>query len=311
MDTIDQHKVVVIAGPTATGKSRLSVELATALGGEIISADSMQVYRGMDIGTAKPAFEQQKGIPHYLLDVVDPEEKFNAAIYRSMALPLVTDIGMREKLCFVVGGTGLYIKGLLDGLFQCPPADLELRESLQNECEIYGSVRLHERLKQLDPEVSHKIHPNDKVRITRALEIIHLTKKRPSDLSRRHGFGNRAFNALKFCLEIERKQLYDRINERSMTMVETGLVEETETLLSKGYSPCLKPMKAIGYRHMVKYLKGDWSLSEAISNLQRDTRRYAKRQLTWFRADLEFSWVSPEDFNLILDKIKGFQIRTA
>ena len=307
---IDQHKVVVIVGPTASGKSRLSVELALALGGEIINADSMQVYRYMDIGTAKPTFEQQKGIPHHLLGVVDPEEQFNAAIYRSMAFPLVTDIGVRGKTCFVVGGTGLYIKSLLDGLFQCPSADLELRESLRNECEVYGLVQLYERLKQLDPEAARKIHPNDRVRITRALEIIHMTNNRPSDLSRQHGFRNRALNALKLCLEVERKQLYHRINERSVAMIEAGLADETEGLLSRGYSPDLKPMKAIGYRHMVKYLKGDWSLAEAIYNLQRDTRRYAKRQLTWFRADPEFYWVSPEDFNLILDKIKEFQIGT-
>ena len=308
---IDQHKVVVIAGPTSVGKSRLSVDLALALGGEIINADSMQVYRGMDIGTAKPTFEQQRGIPHYLLDVVDPEEQFNAANYRSMALPLITDIGIRGKTCFVVGGTGLYIKSLLDGLFQCPSTDLELRESLRSECEIYGPVRLYERLKQLDPEAAQKIHPNDRVRVTRALEIIHMTNKRPSDLSRQHGLRNRDLNALKFCLEIERKQLYNRINERSIAMIEAGLAEETEGLLSRGYSPGLKPMKAIGYRHMVKYLKRDCSLAEAIYNLQRDTRRYAKRQLTWFRADPEFSWVSPEDLNLILDKIKEFQIGTA
>ncbi len=307
----DKPKVVVIAGPTASGKSRLSVELALALGGEIINADSMQVYRGMDIGTAKPTFEQQKGIPHHLVDVVDPEEEFNAAIYRSMSFPLVTDIGIRGKICFVVGGTGLYIKSLLDGLFQCPSVDLGLRESLRSECEVYGPVLLHERLKQLDSEAARKIHPNDRVRITRALEIIHLTKEHPSDLIRQHGFRDRTLDALKICLEVERKQLYHHINERSVAMVEAGLAEETENLLSKGYSPDLKPMKAIGYRHMVKYLNGAWSLAEAIHNLQRDTRRYAKRQITWFRADQEFSWVSPEDFSLVLDKIREFKIGTA
>jgi tRNA dimethylallyltransferase len=307
-DTIGNRrpKVVIVAGPTASGKSSLGVQLALDLDGEIINADSMQVYRGMDIGTAKPTLEDQRGIPHHLLDVVDPDEEFNAAIYRSMALPVVGGIGARGTLCLIVGGTGMYIKSLLVGLFNCPPTDPELRESLRRECEASGSNRLHERLNRLDPEWASKIHPNDKVRITRALEIVHLTNSRPSDLIKEHGFGDRSLTALKLCLEVDRGQLYSRINERSAAMVEAGLTEETETLLAKGYSPDLKPMKAIGYRHMVKYLHGDWSLAEAIHNLQRDTRRYAKRQLTWFKADPEVIWINPEDFHIVLHHVRDF-----
>lgn len=304
-------KVVVIAGPTASGKTSLGVELALALKGEVINADSMQVYRYMDVGTAKPTPEKQKGILHHLLNVVDPDEEFNAAIYRSMALPLVKDISSRGKICFVVGGTGLYIKSLLGGLFNCPSADQGLRESLRRESEVYGSVSLHGRLRLLDPESAGKIHPNDRARIMRALEIVHLTNQRPSDLSREHGFGDRPLSALTFCLKVDREQLYHRINERSMAMVEAGLPEETESLLKKGYSAGLKPMKSIGYRHMVKYLKGDWSLAEAIHNLQRDTRRYAKRQLTWFRADPEVTWIVPEDLDLVLKKTRAFLLETA
>jgi tRNA dimethylallyltransferase len=262
-------KVVVISGPTASGKTSIGVDLALAFNGEIINADSMQVYRGMDVGTAKPTPEEQKGIPHHLLDVVDPDEEFNAATYNSMAIPKITEIGSRERSCFVVGGTGLYIKGLLDGLFECPPADMELRESLRRECESLGPAILHERLTNLDPESANKIHPNDRVRIIRALEIIHLTNRRPSDLTR------------------------------------------TESLLRKGYSPDLKPMKAIGYRHIIKYLKGDWSLDEAISELQKDTRRYAKRQLTWFRADPEVTWIEPGNFHMFKDKVTEFLLETA
>lgn len=307
----EQQKVVIIAGPTASGKSSLGVELALTLGGEILNADSMQVYRGMDVGTAKPTLEEQKGIPHHLLDVVDPDEDFSAATFRSMALALVREICSRGKICLVVGGTGLYIKALLGGLLRSPPADPRLRETLRLECDNHGSTRLYERLKLLDPESASRVHPNDKVRIIRSLEIIHLTNRRPSELSREHGFRDRALGALKLCLKINREELYHRINRRSAAMLRAGLVGETESLLSKGYSSQLKPMKSIGYRHIVKYLEGTWSLAEATRNLQRDTRRYAKRQLTWFRADPEFTWISPDDFDLASKKIRAFLVGAA
>ncbi len=282
------------------------MQLALAFGGEIISADSMQVYRGMDVGTAKPTPQEQMRIPHHLLDVVDPDEEFNAATFRTMALPLVREICSRGKLCLVVGGTGLYIKGLLGGLLPSLPADPKLRDSLRIECEREGSTRLHERLRLLDPESASRVHPNDKVRIIRSLEIIHLANRRVSELCREHGFSNKAFSALKLCLMIDREELYHRINQRSAAMVRAGLVTETKNLLDKGYSPDLKPMKSIGYRHAVRYLKGSWSLAETIRNLQRDTRRYAKRQLTWFRADPEFTWIRPTDFDVASMKVRDF-----
>lgn len=300
------QKCIIIAGPTASGKTSLSVELALALDGEIINADSMQVYRGMDIGTAKPTSEEQRGIPHRLLSVVDPDEEFNAAIYRSMALPLVHDVVSRQKTCLVTGGTGLYIKSLTRGLFQCPPADFEFRESLRRECDGGGPMILHEKLKRIDPESAGRIHPNDRIRIIRALEIAHLTNRPPSNVIKAHGFSGTSLNTLKICLEVDRKELYNRINERSVTMIESGLAEETENLLTKGYTPDLKPMMSIGYRHMVNYLRAKWSLEEAIHNIQRDTRRYAKRQFTWFRADPEYEWVSPEDPDSILEKVNAF-----
>ena len=299
-------KAVIISGPTASGKSRLGVSLARVLGGEIINADSMQVYRGMDVGTAKPTLREQRGVPHHLLDVVEPDEAFNAAMYRDMALPLVEDIVQRGKVCMVVGGTGLYIKSLVQGLFPCPPPELSIRESLGRESEQHGSQRLHERLKRADPEAASKIHPNDSFRIIRALEIQLLTDQRFSDLTRKHGFRDRHLKTLKLCLETERSQLYDRINQRSIKMVGAGLVEETEALLRKGFSPYLKPMKAIGYRHMIQFLKGTWSLEEAVARLQRDTRRYAKRQLTWFRGDPENTWIGDQDTESTLKKIRIF-----
>ena len=307
----DHQKVVIIAGPTASGKSSLGVELAKAFGGEIINADSMQVYRDMDVGTAKPTFEEQRGIPHHLFDVADPDEEFNAATFRSLALPLVREICTRDKICLVVGGTGLYIKALLGGLLKSPPADPELRESLRQDCEKHGSGKLHEKLKTLDPESASRIHPNDRVRIIRALEIIHLTNRLPSELSREHGFRDKRLKALKFCLMTDREELYNRINHRCTQMIKAGLVNETRDLLDRGYSPRLKSMKSIGYRHAIKHLEGIWSLSETTRNLQGDTRKYAKRQLTWFRSDPEFHWVNPDDFHLISMKIKSFLEKTA
>jgi len=302
----DKQKLIVIGGPTASGKSSLAVKLAQHFDGEVVNADSMQVYRHMDVGTAKPSVEEKEGIAHHLLDVVDPDEDFNAAIYRTMAVPQLKEIASRKKLCFIVGGTGLYIKTLLGGIIDCPPSSPALREEIREECDKYGSDALHHRLKMLDPESALKIHPHDSLRIIRALEIIHLTHERPSSLMRKHGFRGGPFRALKICLQIDREHLYHRINGRCLLMVESGLVGETESLLNKGYSPSLKPLKSLGYRHMIKYLQGDWDLEEAVIRLQADTRRYAKRQLTWFRADPEVLWMIPEETDNIIKKIHEF-----
>jgi tRNA dimethylallyltransferase len=306
----ERPRVVVIGGPTASGKTSLGVDLALALKGEVVNADSMQVYIGMDVGTAKPGIEERKGIPHHLLDVVEPDQEFNAAVFRSMALPLAREIYLKGRSCFVVGGTGLYIKSLLSGLFEIPSVNPDLRSSLLRECEEGGLGALHGRLNDLDPESAAKIHPKDRVRITRALEIIQLTGRRFSDLSREHGFRDSPFRSLKLCLDVEREELYRRINERTLAMIEAGLARETEELLRKGYSPDLKPMKAIGYRHMVQHLEGKCSLEEAVETLQRDTRRYAKRQLTWFRSDPEVKWIRPADFDLALEMARSFLSET-
>jgi len=302
----NKPKVVVIAGPTASGKSALAIRLAILMKGEIISADSMQVYRGMDIGTAKPTLQERKRVPHHLIDVVDPDEEFNAALYRSLAVPAVNEIVSKGKVPFIVGGTGLYIRTLLGGLLECPPSDPDLRQELQRLYDEKGAAFLHGELKRVDPEAAQKINPRDRVRVTRALEIIHLTKKPLSALISTHGFRNRPFQSLKICLKWDRERLYDRINRRSSEMTEKGLIEETEALLKRGYSPELKPMKSLGYRHAVKYLMGEWDRDKTIATLQRDTRRYAKRQLTWFRGDSEFYWLRPEEEEKIVALIKDF-----
>jgi tRNA dimethylallyltransferase len=297
---------VVIAGPTASGKSSLAVELSLLVQGEIVNADSMQVYRHMDVGTAKPSPLERQMVPHHLLDVVDPDEEFNAAIYRSLAVPLIRDILSRGKVCFVVGGTGLYIKTLLGGLLQCPPADRGLREKLGDQVEKQGLETMYRRLEERDPLSAKKIHAHDKVRILRALEIIELTKKPLSALVQGHGFQDFVFQALKICLQIDREELYHRINKRSVLMVERGLIEETRSLLAKGYSADLKPLKSLGYRHAVRYLEGRYDREEMVRQLQLDTRRYAKRQLTWFRADPSVIWLDPQRKEHLVKTIASF-----
>ena len=187
-----------------------------------------------------------------------------------------------------------------------PSSDPELRERLRMECEIHGTAKLHEKLESLDPERAESIHPNDGVRIIRAIEIIYLSDLRSSDLMKRHGFREMSLNALKLCLHVDREDLYHRINERSVKMADKGLIEETQDLLKQGYSPDLNSMKAIGYRHMIRYLQGEWSLEETIIRLKRDTRRYAKRQLTWFRAEPGVIWVDPNDLDMLIKKINLF-----
>ncbi len=302
----DRPKIIVIAGPTASGKSSLAVNLALYFGGEIISSDSMQVYRGMDVGTAKLSIQEKKGVAHHMIDMVDPDGDFNAALYRSLAEPIVKDIVQRKKLCFVVGGTGLYIKVLLGGLLKCPSVNQRFRNELIHECENMGSSFLHEKLKALDPVSALKIHPNDRTRIIRAMEVVHLTDQALSSLILQHDFKDRPFQSLKICIYMDRDLLYKRINERCVSMIKSGLFEETQTLLKKGYSSDLRSMNSLGYRHAVKYLKDECGLEETILQLQRDTRRYAKRQLTWFRADPEMVWAKPEEMDFINKEIEKF-----
>ncbi len=299
-------KIVVIAGPTASGKTSISVAMASRFNAEIINADSMQVYRGMDIGTAKPKMEEKKGVPHHLLDVANPDQEYNAAIYHDMAFAAAMDILHRGKRVFLVGGTGLYIKSLLEGLFQCPPSSPELKKALQEEWKSDGGRTLYKRLMHLDPQRAEKIHPHDRVRVIRALEIMLLTNSAPSTLTNHHGFSEQNFTAFKICLTRERPELYDRINKRTLAMIEEGLFPETEKLLSKGYSPRLKSLQSIGYKQSVAYLKGRLTREKAITEIQKETRRYAKRQITWFRGDSSYNWVDPRQEKTLAEKIETF-----
>ena len=287
-------KLVIILGPTGVGKSEVAVEVALEIGGEIINADSQQVYRHMDVGTGKPGPEQRQKVRHHLIDIVDPDKEFNAALFRQKALESAEEIWSRRKKVVLCGGTGLYIRALTHGLFVGPSKDLEIRKRLEQETRENGLESLYLRLRQVDPEAVFSIHPNDRHRIIRALEVFELTGKRISEWQKEHGFKESQFELLKIGLNREREELYTIINRRCEGMVAKGLVEEVRRLMEKGYSPDLHPMQSVGYRHMGLYLSGAMSLENALSLMQRDTRHLAKRQLTWFRSDNEILWFHPE-----------------
>ena len=302
----NKPKVIVICGPTGIGKTAVGIRLAEKLGGEIISADSMQIYRYMDIGTAKPTAAEQNRILHHLVDIVDPDEDFDAVRFAKMARQKVMQLHQRGVMPLVVGGTGLYIKALLQGLFQSNPADPKIRERLMKEVTENGSSRLHDRLKQIDPDAAERLHPNDAYRIVRALETIESTGRSISDHHQDHGFGDEPFHALKICLQIERQKLYDRIDQRVDMMIDAGLLDEVKKLLSMGYSADLKSMQSIGYRHMAAFIEGQLPWDECLRTLKRDTRRFAKRQFTWFGADQEIQWYEPDQADGMIRLVEGF-----
>jgi tRNA dimethylallyltransferase len=303
---IKKPKVIVICGPTGVGKTAVGIQLAEKLDGEIISADSMQIYRYMDIGTAKPTADEQTRIIHHLIDIVDPDEDFDAVRFAKMAREKVMQLYQRGVTPLVVGGTGLYIKALLQGLFQSNPVDPEIRERLKKEAAEFGSSALYERLKQVDPDTADRLHPNDSYRITRALETIESTGRSISEHQQEHGFTDEPFNALKICLQVDRQTLYDRIDQRVDLMIEAGFVDEVKKLLGMGYSADLKSMQSIGYRQMVEFIGGRLSWDECVRTLKRDTRRFAKRQFTWFGADHQIKWYEPDQLDEIVRLVEGF-----
>ena len=302
----DKPKIVVICGPTAIGKTTVAIDIAQKINGEIISADSMQIYRYMDIGTAKPASEEQARVTHHMIDIVDPDEHFDAAQFSARARNRVLEIQNRGAVPYVVGGTGLYIKSLIHGMFQSRPVDPAIRERLKAEAEKFGPKYLHQRLTKYDRDTAAKLHPNDAYRIIRALETVEATGKSISDYHREHKFGETPFHVLKIGLTIERDLLYDRINQRVDAMIQDGLLDEVKSLLRKGFSPDLKSMQSIGYRHMLDHLQTRLPWDECIRTMKRDTRRYAKRQLTWFNADSEIVWKEQRQIREITLLIKDF-----
>ncbi len=298
--------LIVICGPTGIGKTSVAIELARAFGGEIVGADSMQIYKHMDIGTAKPTPAERRAVVHHLVDIIEPDEPFDAARYAETARRVVGNLHKTGILPVAAGGTGLYIKALTQGIFQARPVASVVRDRLRKECEALGAPALHDRLRQVDPAAAVRLHPNDAFRIIRALEIFETTGKPMSAHHAEHRFGESPYSVLKIGLEMEREDLYDRINRRVDIMLEAGLQKEVQRLLKMGYVPELKSMQSIGYRHMVDCLQGRSSWDEAVRTLKRDTRRYAKRQFTWFRKDRDVNWFPPDAVEAILTKAKKF-----
>lgn len=294
-------RLLVICGPTASGKSDLAIELARELDAEIINADSMQVYRGMDIGTAKPAPQQRAEIHHHLIDVAAPDRLFSAADFADAADRAIGDIIARGKRIIVAGGTGLYIRALLKGLVESPSGAGEVRRQLQEEARELGNQAMLEKLAQVDPESAARIHPNNLVRIIRALEVHRLTGLPLSTFQDRHGFSRQRYPALQIGISVERQELYRRIEARVERMIRDGLVDEVKGLLAAGYGADLKAMRAIGYKEICMHLAGETTLEEAVALIKRDSRRYAKRQLTWFTAEGDTIWLEyPTNFASIL-----------
>lgn len=286
-----KNRVLVLAGPTAVGKSDLGLALAARLGGEILAADSMQVYRRMDIGTAKPSPSERARVPHHLIDLVDPDEPFSAAAYTEAFRAAVDGVGRRGRLPIVVGGTGLYIRAAVKPfLFPDAGARPEIRARLALEAEESGPRHLHERLARLDPAAAAAIHPNDRRRLIRALEVIEATGRTISAWRNEHP-PVEPYDLLYLVLNRDRAELYARIERRTDLMMEQGFLAEVSSLLAAGYRSDLPSMQGLGYRELCLHLAGRCSLEESVAAIKRRTRNYAKRQLTWFRAEPEASWL--------------------
>lgn len=287
-------QVIVIAGPTATGKSALAVYLARLFETEIISADSMQVYNGMDIGTAKPSALEMEGVPHYMISIVEPDRRFSVGEYIRSANPVIEQIHAKGKIPIIAGGTGLYIRGLIDGLCDAPAEDPVLRKRLFEEEEQFGKGHLHNRLFVVDPVSAGRIEPNDTIRIVRALEVFETAGVPISKIQASHGFKQNLYNTVWVGLTMDRVNLYKKIEGRIDNMVEQGLEEEVRKLISR-YGNSQPLMNGLGYRQFAGYFNGIYSREEAVSLLKRDTKRYAKRQFTWFKRDPRIKWFSVKD----------------
>jgi tRNA dimethylallyltransferase len=314
--------LIALIGPTAVGKTALVLELAEELGAEVVSVDSMQVYRRLDIGTAKPTRAERERVRHHLLDLIEPDQEYNLSLFIDDAEKACLEIAARQHLPLLSGGTGLYLKGFQEGLFAAHdtdrmpgelsgPNEAKVRARLKEELTGQGREALYARLRKIDPQAAARIHPHDSSRLLRALEIFTATGRTWTELlarqqAARNGKSESRREILKIGLTDQREALYERINRRAAAMLTGGLIEEVESLLARGYSPELKPLQAIGYRHVIEHLAGRFDYAETLSLLGRDTRRYAKRQLTWFGRDPEIHWFKPSEGEAIRQKIKAY-----
>ncbi len=298
-----EKNLLIIVGSTGVGKSIVAIGLAKQFSGEVISCDSMQVYRGFDIGTDKIPQEKRENIPHHLLDILDSSDQFTAAEFARRAADAISLILERNKLPIIAGGTGLYIKALIEGLFPEDIKDPLIRKELEVEAEEKGLEALRERLMQIDPEYGGRVGKNDRIRIIRALEVYSATRKPISEHFLRTKPYVHDFNIIHVGLKLERKELYKRIEDRVEQMYEKGIVEEVKGLFKSGVKESAPPFRALGYKHVLQFLKMEISLDEAISLTKRDTRRYAKRQITWFKKREGIRWFVPHDLSDISEYV--------
>lgn len=287
-------KLILICGPTAIGKTSVAIDTARFLDGEVVNADSMQIYRHMDIGTAKPTADERRRAVHHMIDIAMPDEPYDAARFSTEARASVNHVLSRGRIPIVSGGTGFYIRALLYGLCDAAPEDAAIRSRLKAEARQSGADVLYRRLEACDPEAAGKIHPNDTYRVIRALEVFAASGMTISEYRRRHGFSDAPYNVLKIGLFMDRAVLYERIDRRVDQMMAEGFCDEVRRLLEMGCHDNLRPMQALGYRHLAAYLAGKTDLETAVATMKRDTRHYAKRQLTWFRKDPETHWFEPD-----------------
>ena len=298
---MEKPKVVVICGPTASGKTSLSIELAKRINGEIISSDSMQIYKNMDIGTAKPTVKEMQGIKHYLLDFVEPNQRYSVAEFKNDAEKAIDEILAKGKTPIVVGGTGLYIDSLIYGIeYPSFELDEEYRKELEELVNKQGLEKLYEKAKKIDPQAMEKISPNDQKRILRVLEIYHATGKTKTEQEKESRKNGVKYDYKVFAINMDREKLYERINKRVEIMIEKGLIAEVENLLKK-YNKFPTAMQGLGYKEVVEYLQGKTTKEEMIEKIKQETRRYAKRQITWFKKNKQTIWIDgldPQEKNL-------------
>ncbi len=301
-----KRPLVIITGPTASGKTALSIELAKQIGGEIISADSMQVYRHMDIGSAKVTKEEMDGVPHHLIDVLEPSEEFNVVRFQEMARKAMEEIYERGKIPIIAGGTGFYIQALLYDIdFTETDENNSIREELEQKARTEGASALHAMLKEIDPESAEAIHENNVKRVIRAIEFYRQTGKKISDHNRQEREKSSPYQFLYYVIDLPRELLYSRIEQRVDQMIEQGLVEEVKALQAMGCTRDMVSMQGLGYKEILDYLNGQLTLDEAVYVLKRDTRHFAKRQLTWFRRERDVRWLELETFAGSREKMLG------
>lgn len=301
--------LIIIAGPTACGKTDISIKLAKELNGEIISADSMQVYKFMDIGTAKAPYDEMQGIRHYLIDELYPDEEFNVMIFQQKAKEYIKEIYSKGKLPIVAGGTGFYINALVnDNNFMETCNDNSIREKLYADAEEKGNEYIYSILREVDPEYASSVHPNNVKRVARALEFYYLTGKKLSEHNAEEKERLSPYNVSFIIINMDREKLYERIDKRVDIMIENGLTDEVRRLLDMGYSPELVSMQGLGYKEIVPYIKGETTLDEAVYELKKRTRHFAKRQLTWFKRQTNGFWVDVTDITTeeAVNKIKNY-----